>query len=339
VILSIEVGDFFYVEGKLSCFASHILKTRLRMMEGRMPVKERMRSKGDIVMSHAKYAFLALVMIAFAGCGRTGQDNAAQQQPPAAAQPENTPPEQPQSAPENSQQATTPSSPNAPANSASTAAPQHAKAPASAAGTTQPRTSTAAPGSGLTPSGGRTPATTATPTAAEPKYATLAGGTQIPVRLETPLDSSLNKSGDAFSAVLDKDIVVDGEVVAPRGSALEGKLSHVERSGRLEGRAAMSLHLTSMTVGDKVYPLQTETIALQADSTKKSDAKKVGIGAGLGAVIGAIAGGGKGAAIGAAVGAGAGGATVVATRGKELKFDVEQKFSFLLRDNVKVRLR
>jgi hypothetical protein len=309
------------------------------MMECRRSVKARMHSKGDIAMSHAKYAFLVLVLFAFAGCSKTSQENAAQQQPPAAGQPENTPPEQTQATPENAQQATTPSSPNATGGSASTAAPQRVKTPASAAGTTHPSTSTAAAGSGLTPSGGSAPATMATPKAAEPKYATLAGGIQIPVRLQTPLDSSLNKSGDAFSAVLDKDIVMDGDVVAPRGSSMEGKVTHVERSGRLEGRAAMSLQLTSMTVGDNVYPLQTEIIALQAESTKKSDAKKVGIGAGLGAVIGAIAGGGKGAAIGAAVGAGAGGATVVATRGKELKFDVEQKFSFVLRDNVKVRLR
>lgn len=291
-------------------------------------------------MSHAKYAFLILVLFAFAGCSRTSQDNAAQQQqPPAAAQPENTPAEQPQAAPEDAQQATKPPTSNATAGAASAAAPQRAKAPTPASGTTHPGDSAAAPGSGLTSSGGRAPASTATPKAVEPKYATLAGGTQIPVRLQTPLDSSQNKSGDTFSAVLDKDIVVDGELVAPRGSVVEGKLSHVERSGRLEGRAAMSLQLTSMTLGEKIYPLQTEILALQAESTKKSDAKKVGIGAGLGAVIGAIAGGGKGAAIGAAVGAGAGGATVVATRGKELTFDIEQKFSFVLRDSVKIGLR
>jgi hypothetical protein len=159
------------------------------------------------------------------------------------------------------------------------------------------------------------------------------------VRLQTPLDTAINKSGDTFSAVLDKDIIVDGNVVAPRGSAVEGKLSHVERAGRVEGRAAMSLQLTSLEIGDKTYAIQTDILAVQAESTKKQDATKVGIGAGLGAVIGAIAGGGKGAAIGAAVGAGAGGATVVATRGKEVKFDVEQKLNFVLREGVRIRLQ
>jgi hypothetical protein len=97
----------------------------------------------------------------------------------------------------------------------------------------------------------------------------------------------------------------------------------------------MSLQLTSLLIGKEAYDLQTDIITKEAESTKKKDATKVGIGAGLGAAIGAIAGGGKGAAIGAAVG----GATVVATRGKELHFDVEQKFVFVLRRDVNVKLR
>ena len=59
----------------------------------------------------------------------------------------------------------------------------------------------------------------------------------------------------------------------------------------------------------------------EAEATKGSDAKKVGIGAGAGAVIGAIAGGGKGAAIGTAVGGGAGAGMVVATKGKEIEIE------------------
>jgi hypothetical protein len=159
------------------------------------------------------------------------------------------------------------------------------------------------------------------------------------VRLQDALDSAVNKTGDTFRAILDKDIVVDDAVVAPRGSILDGKLSNVTRSGRVEGRAGMSMQLTSLTVGNQTYPLQTEILSFEAESTKKKDATKVGIGAGLGAVIGAIAGGGKGAAIGAAVGAGAGGATVVATRGKEVKLDAEQAFSFVLRNSISIKLQ
>jgi hypothetical protein len=181
--------------------------------------------------------------------------------------------------------------------------------------------------------------TAAAPKPPEPKFATIADGTKIQVRLQDAVDSAVNKSGDTFRTILDKDIVVDGNVIVPRGSVLDGKLLNVARSGRVEGRAAMSMQLTSLKVRNQTYPLQTETLSFQAESTVKKDATKVGIGAGLGAVIGAIAGGGKGAAIGAAVGGGAGGAAVVATRGKEVKFEAEQAFSFVLRSSISVQLQ
>jgi hypothetical protein len=284
-----------------------------------------------------------LLVIGFAGCTKTGPENAAQQ-----------PPTNAQQSPANAQQTASQSQPqqvapaNAPAHEAANtaASPQPASRTAgvSKAAKSAPRTTSVAPASENAPVNAPVEATKAAETAAapkpsEPKFATLESGMKIQVRLQDALDSSVNKTGDTFRTILDKDIVVDGDVVAPRGSVLDGKLANVLRSGRIEGRAKMSLQLTSLTVGKQTYPLQTETLSFEAESTKKKDATKVGLGAGLGAVIGAIAGGGKGAAIGAAVGAGAGGATVVATRGKEMKFDSEQAFSFVLRNSISVKLQ
>lgn len=179
----------------------------------------------------------------------------------------------------------------------------------------------------------------AAPAPPQPRVAvlTVPSGTPIHVRLQDPLDTGVNQTGDTFRAILDRDIVVDGNTVAARGTIVQGKLSNVVRSGRVEGRAAMALQLTSLIIDGQTYPIQTGILSFEAESTKKKDAAKVGVGAGLGAVIGAIAGGGKGAAIGAAVGAGAGGATVVATRGKELVFDSEHQLSFELTREVTVR--
>jgi len=118
-----------------------------------------------------------------------------------------------------------------------------------------------------------------------------------------------------------------------------GKLTNVDRSGRVEGRAQMSLALNEIRIGDTPYTILTNIISSEAESTKKKDATKVGIGAGLGAIIGAIAGGGKGAAIGAGVGAGAGGATVLATRGSEVKFPVEHRLSFVLQRDITVPIQ
>jgi hypothetical protein len=165
----------------------------------------------------------------------------------------------------------------------------------------------------------------------------IASGTRLEVRLIDPISAADNKTGDTFRATLDQDLEVDGTVAAPRGSMVKGKLVEVKQSGRVEGRAAMSITLTGIDVGKSSYPIQTNTLAFEAEKSMKDDATKIGIGAGIGAVIGAIAGGGKGAAIGAAIGGGAGTATVLVTKGKDVKFGAEERFSFVLRSNLEIK--
>jgi hypothetical protein len=130
---------------------------------------------------------------------------------------------------------------------------------------------------------------------------------------------------------------VGGDVVIPRGTIVVGRLTEVDPSGRIKGRARMSLTLSEVALAGQPYPIRTNTLSLEADSTKKRDAAKVGGGAALGAIIGAIAGGGKGAAIGAAAGGAAGAGTVLATRGKDLELEAEQRFAFQLENDVRVR--
>ena len=298
-------------------------------------------------MSRVKLVLLGLLVIAFAGCSK--KETAEQQAPPAAQQPvaQPAPPQQP--APESVPQVTeaepaqappAPAEP-APAKSAATVKKAPVKKAPVVREPRQPEPFTPAasapPAAANEIAPARQPAEPPAPP--KPQFAIIPSGTSIHVRLQDPLDSSVNQPGDVFRAILDRDVEVDGRIAAPRGSILQGKLSNVARSGRVEGRAAMSLQLTSLQVGDQTYPIQTGILAFEAESTKKSDATKVGIGAGLGAVIGAIAGGGKGAAIGAAVGGGAGGATVLATRGKEVKFETEHQLDFALTRDVNVRLR
>ncbi len=173
----------------------------------------------------------------------------------------------------------------------------------------------------------------------KPVYAVIPAGTRVEVRLLNAIGSAENKDGDRFTATLDQDLTADGKVVAPRGSSVTGKVISATPSGRVKGRANMAIALTEIQLKSATYPLQTNTLSFEAEGTKKKDALKVGGGAGIGAAIGAIAGGGKGAAIGAAIGAGAGTATVLATKGKEVKLGAEDKLSFVLREDLQVRLR
>jgi len=161
-------------------------------------------------------------------------------------------------------------------------------------------------------------------------------GTTLQVRLTQPLSTAKNRQGERFEVTLDSDVEVDGNVVVPRGSTVAGRLTEVDPSGRVKGRARMTLALSDLEVRGQSYPIRTNTVSLEAEATKGKDTAKIGGGAALGAIIGAIAGGGKGAAIGAAAGAGAGAATVLVTKGKDLELEAEQRFAFRLEQDLRV---
>ena len=95
-------------------------------------------------------------------------------------------------------------------------------------------------------------------------------------------------------------------------------LTGVSGSGKVKGRASLSLAFTQLIASGKTYTLGARRISLLAPETHGKDAKIIGGGAGAGALVGAIADGKSGAAKGALVGGAAGTGAVLATRGKEV---------------------
>ncbi len=164
-----------------------------------------------------------------------------------------------------------------------------------------------------------------------PETVIIPAGTSISIRMGSTLSTEKNVTGDTFEATLDTPLVVNDIVLAERGAKVDGKVAEVDRSGRVKGVAKMMLELTRIQLSDgQQITLRTDPWERDAESTKKADAVKVGVGAAIGAAIGAIAGGGRGAAIGGAGGAGAGTGVVLATRGKPVQIDVETKIPFRL---------
>jgi hypothetical protein len=161
----------------------------------------------------------------------------------------------------------------------------------------------------------------------------LPDGTNLQVRLTQRLDSDTNQTGDTFQAVADKDVVVDRRVEIPAGSAVTGKLSEVRDSGKVSGRARMALTISDVRVDDAIFPVKSNTITVESDSSKGRDAGVIGGAAAIGAIIGAITGGGKGAAVGAAIGAAGGTGVVLVTTGEDVEFEPEQAFNFILEGN------
>lgn len=169
-----------------------------------------------------------------------------------------------------------------------------------------------------------------------PQKITVPAGTRIRIRLEEPISTERNSSGDSFQASLEGPLLVSDKLLAPSRSSIEGQLIQVTESGRVKGRASLTMVLRKMYVDGKEYDLRTESLTLVARSTKKKDAAVIAGSAAVGAAIGAIAGGGKGAAIGAGVGGGSGTGYVLATRGEAVAYNPEARFTFTLAEPVQL---
>ena len=156
----------------------------------------------------------------------------------------------------------------------------------------------------------------------------------LTIRTTRELSTKTAKTGDAFSAVLEEPISVDGWVVAGQGAKVDGRVAEADKGGRVKGKASLSIELTGLTLADgRKVEIVTSPVSNEAAANRKKDAAKVGVAAGAGAVIGGIAGGGSGAAIGALVGGGAG----AAMRGDAAIIAAETPVSFELRSPVTIQ--
>jgi hypothetical protein len=165
----------------------------------------------------------------------------------------------------------------------------------------------------------------------QPRTITIPAGTTLSIRVGEKLSSDDNSTGDAFRATLEAPLILNGAIIADRGSRVTGKVVSAEKAGRVKGVSDLQLALTEINTTDgQRVEIQTATLDQQGPTSKKKDAAKVGGGAALGAIIGAIAGGGKGAAIGSGVGGAAGAGDVLLTRGKAVVIPTETKLTFQL---------
>ncbi len=73
-------------------------------------------------------------------------------------------------------------------------------------------------------------------------------------------------------------VVIDGTTAIPSGATLSGHVTHVDDSDKVKGRAELSFRFTSLTTGPVSYDIDTRPLAFVAESTKKDDAVKIGVG-------------------------------------------------------------
>jgi hypothetical protein len=164
----------------------------------------------------------------------------------------------------------------------------------------------------------------------------LPAGTNIVIRMIDGVDSEQHRPGQTFQASLDEPIILRGETAIARGSDVVVKLVDEKQSGKLTGRAELTLDLVAMRVDGRMVDINTQTVSQASGSRTASTAKRGIGGAAIGAAIGAIAGGGKGAAIGAGVGGGAGVGSEIITKGQRVKIPSETRLTFVTDTPVRI---
>lgn len=139
-------------------------------------------------------------------------------------------------------------------------------------------------------------------------------GTEVDVRLQTPLNSGTAKVEQRFEATTVLDYAPSGRVVLPAGSIVRGFVSSVRAAGKVDRRGSMTLSFDELRVGTRTYRLRA-SVTQAIDRRVGEDTARIGAGAAVGAIIGGLLGGGKGVLLGVLVG---GGGTMAATDGTDV---------------------
>jgi hypothetical protein len=159
---------------------------------------------------------------------------------------------------------------------------------------------------------------------------TLPAGTNLVIRMIDAVDSETNRVGQTFHASVDQPVMVDGNPVIARGADAVVKLVDQQDSGKMTGRAGLTLSLQSVSINGRMVDINTQSVSQESGSQGAKTAKVAGGTAAVGAIIGAIAGGGKGAAIGAGAGAAAGAGSQVILGGQRVRIPSETRLTFVL---------
>jgi hypothetical protein len=174
------------------------------------------------------------------------------------------------------------------------------------------------------------PAPGATPPAPVYRDVRVAAGTGVSMRINQTLDSATTQTGTPFNGVVTHEVVADGLVVIPAGSAVSGHVTEAKDAAHFKGSSLLALRLDAVRIRGNLVSISTAPYAVEGKGRGRNTAEKVGGGAAVGAILGGIFGGGRGAAIGAGAGAGGGAILQGATRGQQIGIPSESLIRFRL---------
>ncbi len=174
------------------------------------------------------------------------------------------------------------------------------------------------------------PAPTAPPYRPASGPVTIPPGTLMYMRTSEPVDSKHAQDGQPVQFTVIQDVTVGGVVAIPRGATVHGIVADARNVGRgkLAGSSELGLALTSLDLGGRNYPLQSDEFSVKGPN-KAGETVGNAVGAGLiGTIIGCAVGRGVGCAVGAGAGVAAGTAASAASSGPRVWIPAEALVKF-----------
>jgi hypothetical protein len=143
-------------------------------------------------------------------------------------------------------------------------------------------------------------------------------GTALMVKLETTLATFSNKAGDPFRGTLTQAVMLNGKMVIPAGTVVEGRVTKVAEPRRIAGKPTIGIMPEALILpsGERFFLDATlvDTNIAGTDVNQEGEFKglghdrrdqlETGGGAAGGMLIGGLIGGPPGIVIGGVVGAG-----------------------------------
>jgi hypothetical protein len=167
---------------------------------------------------------------------------------------------------------------------------------------------------------------------------TLAPGTLLQLRTSEAVNSKRAKEGEPVQFVVIQDVVMGGVLAIPRGAVVHGVITESKNvgSGDLAGSSVLALTLTSLDLGDRNYPLDTDHFKVKGPNKAGQTVGSAVSGGVIGTIIGCAVGRGAGCAIGAGAGVAGGTAIGAASPGPGIWIPAEALVTFHLKSPLTV---
>lgn len=87
-------------------------------------------------------------------------------------------------------------------------------------------------------------------------------GTELPITLQTPIDTSVTQEDDEVAATLNEDLKIDGAVVAKQNSVLYGKIIKAKKASNcMQGGKVKIVFNKLITTDNHMYTISTKAVS------------------------------------------------------------------------------